>query len=263
MSRIVGIVNQKGGVGKTTTAVNLATALAAQKQKVLLLDLDPQGNASSGLGVYAGESDKTIYHVLSRRAKMKDVIEPTDIDNLYLTPANIQLAGAEVELVGTMSREAHLKRALKDIRNDFDFVILDCPPSIGLLTVNALTAADGILIPLQCEYYALEGLAHLLETVDLVQGSLNPDLKIDGLALTLFDSRNKICHQVMSEVKKHFPKLIYKSVIPRNVRLSEAPSHGRPAVIYDPSSKGAKAYVALAKEVVKQHGGAKKNRRKK
>ncbi|MES2504520.1 MAG: AAA family ATPase [Myxococcota bacterium] len=259
MGRIIGIVNQKGGVGKTTTAVNLAASLAAQKKSVLLMDLDPQGNASSGFGVSPSSDEKTVYHVLIRKAKLEDVIRESSVPGLDLVPSNTQLAGAEVELVGTISRETHLKRVLAGVEKKYDYIILDCPPSMGLLTINALTAANGVIIPLQCEYYALEGLAHLLETVELVQGSLNPQLKIDGLALTLFDARNKICHQVVAEAKTHFPKMVYKSVIPRNVRLSEAPSHGLPAVVYDPSSKGAKAYGALAKEVIKQHakGGAK------
>lgn len=253
MGRIIGIVNQKGGVGKTTTAVNLASALAAQKKSVLLIDLDPQGNAGSGFGVSPGIEEKTVYHALIRKAKLADVTRTTKVPGLHLVPSNTQLAGAEVELVGTISREMHLKRVLQGAEKAYDYMVLDCPPSMGLLTVNALTAAHGVLIPLQCEYYALEGLVHLLETIELVQGSLNPRLKIDGLALTLFDARNRICHQVVDEAKKHFPKLVYKSVIPRNVRLSEAPSHGEPAVIYDPRSKGAKAYGALAKEVLRQY----------
>ncbi|MBH1988448.1 MAG: ParA family protein [Myxococcaceae bacterium] len=254
MGRIIAVVNQKGGVGKTTTAVNVAAGLALLKHRVLLLDLDPQGNASSGFGIFADRDSATIYQVLIKKAKLQDAILPTQVDRLEIVPSNIQLAGAEVELVGTLSRETHLKRVLQNLESDYHYIILDCPPSMGLLTINALTAAEEVLVPLQCEYYALEGLSHLLETIELVRGSLNPSLKLAGLVLTLYDSRNKICRQVVDEAHQHFPEKVYKSIIPRNVRLSEAPSHGMPAVVYDASSKGSKAYMGLAKEIASKTG---------
>lgn len=253
MGRIIAVVNQKGGVGKTTTAVNLASSLASLKKDVLLVDLDPQGNAGSGLGVMPDLDEKTVYHVFVKKTKLEDVIRNTKIPSLDLIPSNVQLVGAEVELVNTMSRETHLKRAISGVAKQYDYIFFDCPPSMGLLTINALTASDTVLVPLQSEYYALEGLSHLLETIKLVRASLNPKIQIEGIVLTLFDARNKICHQVVAEAQKHFPKLVYKTIIPRNVRLSEAPSHGVPAVVYDPASKGSKAYMALAKEIIKGH----------
>lgn len=252
MSRIIAVANQKGGVGKTTTSVNLAASLAVKGKQVLLIDMDPQGNAGSGLGVMPAAEEETIYHVLIGKALMADVARETEIAGLKVIPSNTQLTGAEVELVGTFSREMHLKRALAAYGDHFDYIILDCPPTIGLLTVNALTAANGVLVPLQSEYYALEGLTHLLETVQLVQASLNPALAIDGILLTMMDPRNNLCKQVEREVREHFSDLVYKNVIPRNVKLSEAPSHAKPVILYDKASRGSKAYLLLAGEVIRR-----------
>ena len=250
MARVVALANQKGGVGKTTSAVNLAASLAASQQKVLLLDMDPQGNAGSGLGVYPTPEDKTIYHALLQECSLAEVIVQTQIPGLDLAASNTQLFGAEIELVGALARETRLTRALDGTRNQYDVVLVDCPPSLGLLTVNALTAADGVLIPLQCEYYALEGLAQLLKTIDLVNGSLNSRLSLDGILLTMFDARNNLSHQVVDEVKNHFPGQVCETVIPRNVRLSEAPSNGQPVLLYDVASRGSQAYLVLAEELM-------------
>jgi chromosome partitioning protein len=264
MGRILAVANQKGGVGKTTTSVNLAASLAAQGQRVLLIDMDPQGNACSGLGVFAAAEERTIYHVLLDEAGFDDVIRGTDLDGLSLAPANTQLIGAEIELVSALARETRLKRQIAKIVDRFDVVLLDCPPSLGLLTVNALTAADAVLIPLQCEYYALEGLSHLLKTIELVRGSLNERLELDGILLTMFDARNNLSHQVVDEVRAHFPGQICETVIPRNVRLSEAPSHGKPVILYDVASRGAQAYMALGEELTRRwaKGGAQNGAKK-
>lgn len=252
MSQIIAVANQKGGVGKTTTSVNLAASLAAQGKKVLLIDIDPQGNAGSGLGVNPRTNDLTIYQVLLEQRLMLETIQSTEIPGLDLVPSNTQLVGAEVELVSVFARETRLKRALEPCLKNYDYVLLDCPPSIGLLTVNALTAADGVLIPLQCEYYALEGLSHLLETLRLVQSAINLKLEVKGILLTMFDARNNLCHQVVSEARKHFPQWVYQTTIPRNVRLSEAPSYGKPIILYDVTSRGSQAYLALAEEILRR-----------
>ncbi len=251
LGRIIAIANQKGGVGKTTSSVNLSACLAFLGKKVLLIDIDPQGNASSGLGVRKGDLESCIYDVLINDEDIKEVIQQTDVENLYIVPATISLAGAEIELVSTISREVRLKKAVQEIKNNFDFIIIDCPPSLGLLTINALTASDALIIPVQCEYYALEGLSQLLSTVRLVQKHLNKELMIDGVLLTMLDARTNLGLQVIDEVKRYFQDRVYRSVIPRNVRLSEAPSHGKPVILYDSKSRGAEVYLELAREVIK------------
>ncbi|CAM4389507.1 AAA family ATPase [Paenibacillus phoenicis] len=250
MSKIIAIANQKGGVGKTTTSVNLGAGLAAIGKKVLLIDIDPQGNTTSGVGINKADVANCIYDVLINEVHPKEAIEHTEIENLHIIPATIQLAGAEIELVPTISREVRLKKSLQPIRNLYDYILIDCPPSLGILTINSLTAADSVLIPIQCEYYALEGLSQLLNTVRLVQKHLNTSLQIEGVLLTMFDARTNLGIQVIEEVKKYFQQKVYKTVIPRNVRLSEAPSHGQSIITYDPRSKGAEVYLELAKEVV-------------
>ena len=251
MGRIIAIANQKGGVGKTTTSVNLSACLAYLGKKVLLVDIDPQGNASSGVGVNKGEVQQCIYDVLIDDVNVKDTILETKVENLHIVPATISLAGAEIELVSTISREVRLKRALQEVQSLYDYIVIDCPPSLGLLTINSLTAADAIIIPVQCEFYALEGLSQLLSTIRLVQKHLNKNLAIDGVLLTMFDARTNLGIQVIEEVKKYFQDKVYKTIIPRNVRLSEAPSHGEPIIIYDPKSRGAEVYLELAKEVIR------------
>lgn len=249
LGKIISIANQKGGVGKTTTSVNLGACLAYLGKKVLLIDIDPQGNATSGAGIDKGDVHHCIYDILVDDMDIKKVIKKTAVDNLYAVPATIQLAGAEIELVPTISREVRLKRAVDSVKDEYDYVIIDCPPSLGLLTINSLTASDSVLIPVQCEYYALEGLSQLLNTVRLVQKHLNQDLMIEGVLLTMLDARTNLGIQVIQEVKKYFQNKVYQTIIPRNIRLSEAPSHGQPIIQYDPKSRGAEVYLDLAKEV--------------
>ena len=249
MSKIIAIVNQKGGVGKTTTAVNLAAALAIFEHKTLLVDFDPQGNASSGLGVERDQPN--IYNVLVGKEKISDVVKNApELEHLDVAPASVDLSGAEIELVKEYSREHKLKQALEQVKDKYDYILIDCPPSLGLLTVNALTACTDVLIPIQCEYYALEGLSQLLNTVHLVQKSLNPDLKIEGVLLTMFDNRLNLCNQVAQEVRDYFQEKVYKTVIHRNVRLGEAPSFGKPIIMYDAVCVGSQDYISLAEEVI-------------
>jgi chromosome partitioning protein len=250
MARIICIANQKGGVGKTTTAVNLAASLASLGRRVLLIDFDPQANATSGLGFNKHALERSVYHALTQDAELSAVVVSTALPNLQLAPANIDLIGAEVELVPVEGRERLLARRLTSVTGGFDFVLIDCPPSLGLLTVNALAASSSLLVPVQCEYYALEGLSQLLNTVTLVKRHLNPDLRIEGFLLTMFDIRNRICSQVAEEVRGHFQERVFTTLIPRNVRLSEAPSYGQPVLLYDPASRGAQAYLEAARELL-------------
>ncbi len=252
MAKKIAIVNQKGGVGKSTTAINLGASLSEQDRKVLIVDVDPQGNATSGLGLEKSDLEYSIYDALINDTPLNKIIKPTGHDNFYILPANIDLAGAEIELVSLMSRESRLKKKIQESNIEFDYIFFDCPPSLGLLTLNALTASDNIIVPIQCEYYALEGLGQLMQTVELVQSNLNPDLTLLGVVLTMNDARTNLSSQVIEEVKKYFGKDVFNTIIPRNVRLSEAPSFGEPIVTYDPSSRGAKAYKDLAKEVIER-----------
>lgn len=248
-ARTVAVVNHKGGVGKTTTAVNLGAWLALFGRRVLVVDLDPQANATTGLGVDSRRVSGNTYQVLVEMMAIEDAIEATAIRNLYCVPSTIDLAGAEIELVTAFSRELRLKKALEAVKGEFDFIWIDCPPSLGLLTVNALAAASEVVVPIQCEYYALEGLGQLLKNLNLVQTNLNPELELAGIVLTMYDSRTRLSEQVAAEVRGHFPRKVFSSVIPRSVRLSEAPSYGQPVALYDPRSKGALAYRALAREL--------------
>ncbi|PWW08837.1 chromosome partitioning protein [Paenibacillus cellulosilyticus] len=250
LAKTIAITNQKGGVGKTTTSVNLGACLASLGKRVLLVDIDPQGNTTSGIGINKADVENCIYDILIDDVHPKDAICSTNVPGLNIIPATIQLAGAEIEMVSTISREVRLKKALQLVSKDYDYILIDCPPSLGLLTINSLTAADSVLIPIQCEYYALEGLSQLLNTVRLVQKHLNTSLQIEGVLLTMFDARTNLGIQVIEEVKKYFQQKVYQTIIPRNVRLSEAPSHGQAIITYDPRSKGAEVYLELAKEVI-------------
>lgn len=255
MGKIVSIANQKGGVGKTTTSINLSTILAKKSKKILMIDADPQGNASSGIGVDREDIELSVYDVLINDKPIDEVVKKTNIKNLDICPSNINLAGAEVELVSVMSREHRLKEKLDMVKDNYDFIIIDCPPSLGLITLNAFTASDSVLIPVQCEYYALEGLGQLLNTISLVKKHLNKDIEIEGALLTMYDIRTNLSNQVVKEVKKYFNDKVYKNVIPRNVKLSEAPSYGMPISVYDPRSKGAKSYEKFVKEFLKNNEG--------
>jgi len=259
MGKIIAIANQKGGVGKTTTAINLSASLAAADMRTLLIDLDPQSNATSGLGIRKGSYQRSTYNVLVHNEPIASVILPTELDALFIAPASRELVGATVELTPDDHRDQRLKTALAPIRNDYDFLLIDCPPSLDLLTVNALIAADSILIPIQCEYFALEGVSELMETIRQIRRMKNPNLEIEGALLTMFDERTNLSNQVMADLKGFFGSQLYETIVPRNVRLGEAPSYGRPIILYDIKSKGAESYIRLAKEVI--HGNAKKGTR--
>ncbi len=257
-TRIFAVVNQKGGVGKTTTTVNLATALAAVGKSVLIIDFDPQGNASTGLGIDQNSREITSYEVVLDGISINDAIQKTAVPNLHIIPATIDLSGAEIEMVSLVKREFRLKNALVNSSYQYDYILIDCPPSLGLLTLNALVAANDVLIPLQCEFYALEGLSHLVRTVELVKNNLNAGLAIQGIVLTMYDRRNKFTDQIEKDVRGYFGDIVYNSVIPRNIRMSEAPSHGKPALVYDMNCAGSKAYIQLASELLKRERVRKK-----
>ncbi|HYU24053.1 MAG TPA: ParA family protein [Thermoanaerobaculia bacterium] len=251
MTKIVALANQKGGVGKTTTAINLGACVAACERKVLIVDLDPQANATSGVGVSKNE-EASMYPVLVDGAPIRDIIRPTELPMLSLAPSSVDLVGAEIELREAIGRELHLRKALADIKGDYDYILIDSPPSLGLLTINALTAADSVLVPMQCEYFALEGISQLLSTVERVRDAVNPALEIEGIALTMYDERMNLSRQVAEEVRTHFGEKVYRTVIPRNVRLGEAPSFGKPIILYDIRSRGSEAYLNLAREFIQR-----------
>lgn len=254
MGKVISIINQKGGVGKTTSAINLAASLAVAERQTLLIDFDPQGNATSGLGFTPDQfTGKTIYEALVGQGTLEDAIKETELPGLFIIPADQNLSGAEVELVGAIAREQKLKKLLDPLRERFHYILIDCPPSLGLLTINALTASDSYLVPMQCEYFSLEGLSQLVSTASLIQGALNPRLSLEGILLTMFDARNNLAHQVSDEVKKHFGDKLFHTVIPRNIKLSEAPSHGKPVLLYDIESKGARAYLEATKEIIERN----------
>ena len=252
MNKVISIVNQKGGVGKTTTAVNLAASLALSGERILLIDIDPQGNSTSGLGVNRDDVEKTLYSVIAGECSLADAVVGTQIEQLYMVPSSVDLLGAEIELIEKDGREGILAKALEELKSDYRYIFIDCPPSLGLLTLNALVASDSVLVPVQCEYYALEGLSMLTKTIRRIQGSFNPRLDIKGIVLTMFDTRNNLAHQVVEEVRKHFGEKVYQTMIPRNIALGEAPSHGKPVMLYDMKSRGAQSYLALAKEILSE-----------
>ncbi len=253
MGRIIAIANQKGGVGKTTTAINLAASMATLEQKVLLIDADPQANASSGLGVDVAQVDCTFYNCIIDGADIREAIYTTDIDGLDIIPSHIDLVGAEIEMLQLKNREKVIKNLLEPVKGEYDYILIDCSPSLGLITVNSLTAADSVIIPVQCEYFALEGISKLLNTIRIIKQSLNPQLEVEGFLLTMYDSRLRLANQIYDEVKRHFQELVFKTVIARNVRLSEAPSHGLPNILYDADSTGTKNHLSLAKEIIDKH----------
>ena len=254
MGRVIAVANQKGGVGKTTTAINLSACLAEKGQKVLAIDMDPQGNMTSGLGIDKDEVEKNIYDLMIGQAGVDEVLQKEAIENLDVIPTSIDLSAAEIELIGVDDKEFIIRNAVQPIKDDYDYIIIDCPPSLSLLTVNAMTTADSVLVPIQCEYYALEGLSQLIHTVNLVKERLNPNLEMEGVVFTMYDSRTNLSAQVVENVKSHLNQKVYRTVIPRNIRLAEAPSYGQPINIYDPKSAGAESYLALAEEVIDRKG---------